>query len=277
MKVVTLANSDPNPYVDAFWKWWPEMYKDLWTLRITGGEPLMNPGAMQFFDLLEKEPAPQLEISINSNLGVTTKKINKMADRVQSLLDHKKIKSFSLFTSIEGWGAQAEYMRTGLQCDHWESNFVEMLNRGSKVNIMCTFNILCVATFTNFLNKVIEWRKQFGYDSIAFDSPYLKEPPHWMINILPREFLMKHMDANLKFIQDNKEWFSDVEYERMKRVRDYADQNPVSEEKIREGRRDFYSFFTENDKRVVGLNLLEVFPMYEDFYNLCKEVYDNYE
>jgi organic radical activating enzyme len=268
---------DDNPYVDAFWKWWPTLRNDLWTLRITGGEPLMNPGAMQFFDLLEKEPAPQLEISINSNLGVTTKKINKMADRVQSLLDHKKIKSFSLFTSIEGWGAQAEYMRTGLQCDHWESNFVEMLNRGSKVNIMCTFNILCVATFTNFLNKVIEWRKQFGYDSIAFDSPYLKEPPHWMINILPREFLMKHMDANLKFIQDNKEWFSDVEYERMKRVRDYADQNPVSEEKIREGRRDFYSFFTENDKRVVGLNLLEVFPMYEDFYNLCKEVYDNYE
>ena len=268
---------DDNPYVDAFWKWWPTLRNDLWTLRITGGEPLMNPGAMQFFDLLEKEPAPQLEISINSNLGVTTKKINKMADRVQSLLDHKKIKSFSLFTSIEGWGAQAEYMRTGLQCDHWESNFVEMLNRGSKINIMCTFNILCVATFTNFLNKVIEWRKQFGYDSIAFDSPYLKEPPHWMINILPREFLMKHMDANLKFIQDNKEWFSDVEYERMKRVRDYADQNPVSEEKIREGRRDFYSFFTENDKRVVGLNLLEVFPMYEDFYNLCKEVYDNYE
>jgi hypothetical protein len=62
----------------------------------------------------------------------------------------------------------------------------------------------------------------------------------------------------------------------MKRVRDYADQNPVSEEKIREGRRDFYSFFTENDKRVVGLNLLEVFPMYEDFYNDCKEVYENY-
>jgi|TARA_B110000977_G_C11090792_1_gene496807 organic radical activating enzyme len=267
---------DDNPYVEAFWKWWPTLRNDLWTLRITGGEPLMNPGAMQFFDLLEKEPAPQLEISINSNLGVTTKKINKMADRVQSLLDHKKIKSFSLFTSIEGWGAQAEYMRTGLQCDHWESNFVEMLNRGSKINIMCTFNILCVATFTNFLNKVIEWRKQYGYHAIAFDSPHLKEPPHWMINILPRDFLMKHMDANLKFIQDNKEWFTDVEYEKMKRVRDYADQNPVSEEKIREGRRDFYSFFTENDKRVVGLNLLEVFPMYEDFYNDCKEVYENY-
>jgi organic radical activating enzyme len=267
---------DDNPYVEAFWKWWPDLRKDLHTLRITGGEPLMNPGAMQFFDLLEKEPAPQLEISINSNLGVTTQKMDKMYNRVQSLQDQNKIKKFSLFTSIEGWGSQAEYMRTGLQCDHWERNFLEAIDRGFKVNIMCTFNILCVATFQNFLQKVIDWRKTYGKEALGFDTPYLKEPPHWMITILPRDFLMKHMDANLKFIQDNKEWFTDVEYEKMKRVRDYADQNPVSEEKIREGRRDFYSFFTENDKRVVGLNLLEVFPMYEDFYNDCKEVYENY-
>ncbi len=268
---------DDNPYVEAFWKWWPDLRKDLHTLRITGGEPLMNPGAMQFFDLLEKEPAPQLEISINSNLGVTTQKMDKMYNRVQSLQDQNKIRKFSLFTSIEGWGSQAEYMRTGLKCDHWERNFLEAIDRGFKVNIMCTFNVLCVATFTNFLQKVVDWRKKYGREVLGFDTPYLKEPPHWMINILPREFLMKHMDANLKFIEDNKEYFTSVEYEKMRRVRDYADQNPVDKEKIRQGRRDFYSFVKENDKRVVGLNLLEVFPVYEDFYNQCKEVYNNYE
>jgi len=271
---------DENPYIDAFWKWWPSLRKDLWTLRITGGEPLMNPGAMQFFDLLEKEPAPQLEISINSNLGVSKSKMNKMFDRIESLLEQKKIKSFSLYTSIEGWGEQAEYMRTGLKCDHWEDNLREALTRGFQVGIMCTFNVLCVATYQNFLERVIHWRKQLGeskFKKLQFDIPYLKEPPHWMLNILPRDFLMPHMDANLKFIEDNKEWFTDVEYEKMKRVRDYADQNPVDENKIRQGRRDFYSFFKENDKRLVGLNLLEVFPMYEDFYNQCKEVYDNYE
>ena len=271
---------DENPYIDAFWKWWPSLRKDLWTLRITGGEPLMNPGAMQFFDLLEKEPAPQLEISINSNLGVTKAKMNKMFDRVQSLLDQGKIKSFSLYTSIEGWGAQAEYMRTGMKCEHWEENLQEALTRGFQVGIMCTFNVLCVATYQNFLERVIHWRKQLGdskFRKLQFDIPYLKEPPHWMLNILPRDFLMLHMDENLKFIEDNKEWFTDVEYEKMKRVRDYADQNPVDKNKIQQGRRDFYSFFAENDKRLVGLNLLEVFPMYEDFYNQCKEVYDTYE
>lgn len=268
---------DDNPYIDAFWKWWPDLRKDLHTLRITGGEPLMNPGAMQFFDLLEKEPAPQLEISINSNLGVTAQKVDKMFNRVQSLLDQNKIRKFSLFTSIEGWGPQAEYMRTGLQCNHWERNFIEAIERGFKVNIMCTFNILCVATFTNFLERVIYWRKKYGKNSLGFDTPYLKEPPHWMINILPQEFLEAHMDKNLQFIIDNQEWFTDVEYEKMKRVRDYAFQNSVSQEKINNGRRDFYSFFTESDQRNVGLNLLEVFPEYEDFYNQCKKVYKNYD
>jgi organic radical activating enzyme len=270
---------DDNPYIEAFWKWWPSLRKDLWTLRITGGEPLMNPGSMQFFDLLEKEPAPQLEISINTNLGVTKNKMIKFFDRVQSLLEQKKIKSFSLYTSIEGWGEQAEYMRTGLKCDHWEENFKEALSRGFKIGIMCTYNVLCVATYQNFLKRVMHWRKEIGSQGlhqIQFDVPYLKEPPHWMLNILPRDFLMPHMDDTLKFIADNKDWFTDVEYEKFKRVRDYADQNPVDKEKIHQGRRDFYSFFKENDKRL-GTDLLKTFPMYEDFYNQCKKVYDNYD
>jgi MoaA/NifB/PqqE/SkfB family radical SAM enzyme len=28
-----------NPYVTAFWKWWPDLYKKLEVFRITGGEP----------------------------------------------------------------------------------------------------------------------------------------------------------------------------------------------------------------------------------------------
>jgi len=271
---------DDNPYIEAFWKWWPELRKDLSTLRITGGEPLMNPGAMQFFDLLEKEPAPQLDISLNSNLGVSKQKINRLYTRIQSLLDNKKIRSFSLYTSIEGWGEQAEYMRTGLKTEHWENNLKEAIRRDFKVGLMCTFNVLCVATFKNFLEKVIDWRSNLGMKipmhQLQFDTPYLKEPPHWMLNILPNDFLQSNMDANLDFIKENKKWFTDVEFEKMRRVRDYAFANPVSEELIKRGRRDFYVFFTENDKRL-GTNLQKTFPEYTDFYLLCEKVYKNYE
>jgi organic radical activating enzyme len=269
------APKDENPYIEAFWKWWPSLRNDLHTLRITGGEPLMNPGAMQFFDLLEKEPAPQLEISLNSNLGVTTAKIDRLFDRIQSLLDQKKIRKFSLFTSIEGWGDQAEYMRTGLKCPHWERNFTQAIERGFKVNIMCTFNVLCVATFDNFLSRVMYWRKKYGKEALAFDTPYLKEPPHWMLNILPKEFNW-YMDEHLKMMNANKDYFTSVEIAKMQRVRDYMYQNPVDEKKIQQGRRDFYSFFKENDKRL-GTDLLKTFPQYKEFYEHCKGVFEQWK
>lgn len=266
---------DENPYIEAFWKWWPSLRNDLHTLRITGGEPLMNPAAMDFFDLLEIEPAPHLEITLNSNLGVTYDRVDRLIERVQSLLRQKKIRKFSFFTSIDSWGEQAEYMRTGLKCEHWERNMFEVAKAGATVNLMCTYNILCVTNFQSLLTKVIEWRKKLGFEAVAFDTPYLKEPPHWMINILPKYFL-KYQEDTLKFMEDNREWFTDVEYEKFKRVTDYMRENPIGEEKIKQGRRDFYSFFTENDRRL-GTNLLKIFPEYVDFYSMCKETYENYD
>lgn len=266
---------DENPYIEAFWKWWPSLRNDLHTLRITGGEPLMNKGAMQFFDLLEQEPAPQLEITLNSNLGVSFAKVDNLIERVQSLLAQKKIRKFSFFTSIEGWGPQAEYMRTGMDCAHWERNMKAVMKTGATINLMCTFNVLCVATFRKFLEKVIEWRKEFGKEAVSFDTPYLKEPPHWMIKILTPDFI-PYMDANLQFIQDNPDYFTGVEYEKFKRVTNYMKEHELTPEHIRAGRRDFFSFFNENDNRL-GTNLVELFPEYKDFYALCKQVYLNYD
>jgi hypothetical protein len=53
-------------------------------------------------------------------------------------------------------------------------------------------------------------------------------------------------------------------------------EHDISEDKIRAGRRDFYVFFTENDKRT-GTALLKTFPEYTEFYALCKDIYENYD
>jgi hypothetical protein len=83
------------------------------------------------------------------------------------------------------------------------------------------------------------------------------------------------MDNTLEFIKSS-EWLSDLEYEKFLRVTDYMKAKTIPEEKIRAGRRDFYSFFTENDKRL-GTNLLTTFPEYTEFYNFCKDIYNNYD
>ena len=280
--------NDENPYVDAFWAWWPELRKDLKVFRITGGEPLMNSNTFKLLDMLDKEPAPDLQLHINSNLGVTPRLVEKMSRQVAKLLAEGKIKDFRLFTSIDGWGKQAEYMRTGLNCEVWEQNMRTFLDivPNSRINFMITFNVLCVATFRKLLDKIVALRKEFGsldgnghQQRISFDTPYLKEPPHWMINILPKEFIV-YMYDHLRFMQVNgrnadRTWgFDQVEYEKLKRVVDYMEQNPVADARIRDGRRDFYSFFTENDKRL-KTDFLTTFPEYTGFYKLCEQVYEN--
>jgi len=275
---------EENPYVDAFWKWWPSLRNDLHTLRLTGGEPLMNPPTYRFLDILDQEPAPGLNLSMNSNMGISFEKFDTAIDKIRKLLDEKKINSFTLFTSIDSWGPKAEYMRGGLDCAHWERNlryYLHMFPQAT-INFMCTFNVLCVTNFQMLFEKIIEWRKEFGAGRISFDTPYLKEPPHWMINILPESF-HTYMDDNMKFLQDNPQWFNDVEIEKWKRVTDYmktplntAAHPQLTDDLIKRGRRDFWVFFNEYDERR-GLNFDETFPEYVEFKNFCKTVYDEYE
>lgn len=273
-----------NPYVDAWWRWWPELSKTLNILRITGGEPLMHKTTWKLFDHLRNEPKPHLELNLNSNLGVKHAMVDKLADNVNDLLSNNKIKTFKLFTSMDTWGKRAEYIRTGLNLEIWEKNFDTYITKTSRpVTFMCTFNILSVTSFTDFLAKILEWRAKYNhlYDSdttrkIRFDTPYLKEPLQYDMHILPKDKFLPYFDKILTFIDDNRNEndptkFSDLEFERFRRVRDYFETVNYPEEKILEGRKDFYNWFTEYDKRR-NVNFIETFPDMLDFWNLCKEL-----
>jgi len=64
-----------NPYVTAFWEWWPDMYKDLKVFRMTGGEPLMDKNTFKVLDYIVDHPNPDLELSITSNMCPTDQKL----------------------------------------------------------------------------------------------------------------------------------------------------------------------------------------------------------
>ena len=287
-------DEENNPYIDAFWKWWPDLRKDLRVLRITGGEALMHPSTFKLLDFIDENPAPDLELVINSNLGVANTRVVRMAEKVSKLLSEKKLKQFTMFTSIDSWGAQAEYMRRGLDMNTWLNNIDTYLTTvpNSVINFMITYNVLSVAYFRPLLENILILRKKYNTPNswiqrIQFDTPYLKEPPHWMINLLPKEEFGHYFDDDLQFIKDNlakpgsgtsNMQFAEHEFEKFSRVRDYYYEGGtrVTEDLIRRGRRDFHSFFPEYDKRS-NSNLLELFPAYANFAKLCKETYDQYE
>jgi len=270
---------EKNPYVDAWWKWWPELRKTLTILRITGGEPLMHTSTWKLLDSLEKDPMPKLELNINSNLGVKSRLVDKMIESINSLTASNSIKRFKLYTSIDTWGPRAEYIRTGLDLMLWERNLDTYLKEtGQPISFMITFNILSVTTFKELLVKILEWRAMYNnYNKtdqpqmVRFDTPYLKEPLQYDMNILPKEDFMPYMHDSLKFMENNLDEtdlnkFSPVEFEKFRRVVDYMKSTVYSDEKLIEGREDFYNWFNTLDTRR-GTDFLKTFPEMANFLN----------
>ena len=209
---------EENPYVDAFWKWWPELRKTLNIMRITGGEPTMHRSTYQVLDEIDKDPMPWLELNINSNLGTKTALVEKMSKSVRKLVDEGKIRTFKLFSSIDTWGPRAEYNRTGLDIELWEKNLHTYLSlTNSPVTFMITFNLFSVTSFQSLLEKILEWRNTYDwYDDpvnpqhrIRFDTPYLRGPLQYDMNLLPKEEFMPYMEDALQYMKDN----VDVEWE----------------------------------------------------------------
>ncbi len=268
---------EDNPYVDAWWRWWPQVKKTLNILRITGGEPLLHQSTWRLLEDLDKNPLPNLELNINSNLGVKTVLVDRLAEKVKDLMANNKIRRFKLFTSLDTWGPQAEYIRTGLDLEVWEKNFHTYLTTTvTPITFMVTFNILTVTNFKSLLEKFLEWRKQYGwYDHlkehrIRFDTPYLKEPLQYDMNILPKEEFMPYMRDALAFMKENvnnndSSKFTELEYEKFRRVVDYMETTVYSDKQLKEGRTDFHRWFTEFDRRR-GTDFLQVFPEYKQFF-----------
>jgi hypothetical protein len=277
-----IYEEETNPYVDAWWRWWPEVRKTLTILRITGGEPLLQQSTWKLLDDLEINPLPNLELNINTNFGVKPILIDRLVEKINNLIAKNCIKDFKIFTSIDTWGKPAEYIRTGLDLTVWERNLDTYLTRTSlPITFMCTFNILTVTNFQSLLEKILEWRVKYNgtdqnkWQRVRFDTPFLKEPLQYDMNLLPKEEFMPYMTRHLDFIlanvdDKNRSKFSELEYEKFLRVVKYMESSIYTPEKLKEGKRDFFNWFTEYDRRR-GTDFQNTFPDLVKFYNDCKQ------
>jgi len=162
---IAYKNREHNPYLDAFWKWFPEAYKRLKFYRITGGEPLLSKETFRSIDWLIQNPNPELDFSINSNMGVPDKLWYSFLDKIKVLANGNYVKKFTLFTSVDAWGEKAEYLRPGLDFDLFKKRYEEVLNIGGvRCVIMCTFNLLSVTSIQQLLEWQSELRSRYNID-----------------------------------------------------------------------------------------------------------------
>jgi MoaA/NifB/PqqE/SkfB family radical SAM enzyme len=259
-------HSEDNPYVDAFWKWFPEAISHLRVFRITGGEPLLSKDTWKVFEYIKLNPQPNLEIAINTNLSVDKKIIDKFIEEINEL--SKYVKKIDVYTSLESVGEQAEYSRFGLNFNLWNKNIRAILsNTKSTVAIMTTVNILSMSTFNQFIDLVMELRSEFNHsyenNRIPININYLRWPQHLSVKLLSQDIreqysleIKQHCESWLKYYK--KHQYARLyleEWDQINRFCDYL----VVEEETKIARDDFVQYIIEYDLRR-NTNFKNTFP-----------------
>jgi len=285
-----IHHTEHNPYVEAFWKWWPELYPTLDTFRITGGEPLLAKETWTVLDYIEQNPRPDLNLAINTNMGVPKKTIARLVNYYKRL--EGKVKTFEIYTSCEANGSAAEYIRYGMKFNEFIENvdgFLKATGPNSRVNFMITFNILSIPSFQQFLEWIFVLRQRHNETDAMNRVPmmiaYLRYPPFLSMRIADRttrlhfakaikEYVNEHVNPEPskllvrdgKIITPQTGRFYLEEIDQVNRLCDFMLTNMGSE--LYRNQKDFGLFIQEYDKRR-GTDFNSTFPTLSKFYEEC--------
>ena len=278
-----ISNKDVNPYVDAFWKWWPKLYDSLEIFRITGGEPLLNKNTFKVLNYVIENPNPNLELGINTNLNPPDDIFEKFIEKIKIVINEGKVGKLKIYTSAEAWGKQAEYIRYGMNYDQWLSNIHRIYREIPNIEftIMSTYNFLSLFSYQDFMKDILEIKRTYAsFDKgtpMFLDTPYLRYPSHQAVFILEPKMLNRIYDQ-VTFAYQNLEYanwygtahrgFYEGEADKLRRIYDVAKDIEVTDKTITD-RIDFIKFVDEHDRRR-GTDFLATFPEMADTYHKWK-------
>jgi len=276
-----IPSRDTNPYVDAFWQWWPELYPKLKHFRMTGGEPLMDKNTYKVFDYVLALPNPELHLNVTSNFSVEPALMEKYLGYVKQLCN-TQIEHFMQFVSLDsGIPAHAEYIRHGMNANRVVDNverFLTEIPYRNSLTFIITMNNLSVLGIQRQLDYILSLRRTHSttYQRVWFDTPLLRTPTWQSIQILPEvyvgvlERVADWMELNLETADKPFQGFKDYEVQRMRRDIDWMREGRnLDPNYVKLQRADFYRFFNEHDKRR-NTDFLETFPEMKEFWNECK-------
>lgn len=172
---------------EKLFAWLQNNVQHLTNFNILGGEPLYQREFDRCLELFDQCPAPNLDLQIYTNLNTTPDRLMDAVERVNQLIQQRKLKNFTVTASLDCWGPAQEYARFPLNLESWEHNFNLLLAQPwIKLIIGSTITPLTVKTLPELMQKIQQWRRRrpvYQY----FNS--VNSPSHMFIDIYGNRFL----------------------------------------------------------------------------------------
>jgi hypothetical protein len=276
-----IPNRDHNPYVDAFWDWWPTVYPELEHFRMTGGEPLLDRNTYRVFDYVLANPSPKLHLNVTSNFSVDEKSWQKYLGYVKQLCEGERIEHFMQYVSLDSFGSQAEYIRHGLDFELlWDrvNQFLTEIPGRNSITFIVTMNNLSVTGLPHLFAGILGLRKIYSttYQRIWFDTPVLRTPTWQSLQLLPDSYVeqLEHLWAwmirQAETEQNRFQGFKDYEIARLDRdIAWMRDGQKLDKQYVNRNKADFYRFFSEHDRRR-NTDFLKTFPEMSAWWQECE-------
>ena len=279
----------------------------------------MDSNTYKVLDYIYENPNAWLELSITTNMcppktELWDKFINKMCKLEQMQIWESErynpgsgnnwyvnmaTKNNALFVSVDSVGAQAEYIRTGLDYVQMQKNVDEFLlkTHNSTLTFINTFNILSVPGIKSFMEYILKLRSRNDRDAqgvkkipiydpwhehpdqivyprqrVWFDIPLLRYPDWLSSNILP-ESMDHYITEAIDFMRqheihsdDEFVGFHDFEIAKLERNLAWISENRQSGSELQRHRENLTEFIKQMDERR-HTNFTEVFPELSEIVN----------
>ena len=267
-------------FIEKFWEWFAKVGRqNVERLGIIGGEPLIMPEFYSFMDRIiasikeiESERDAKLIVWVVTNMNTPPAYLEKFITYLKSM--NKEIK-FEILVSMESVGKRAEYIRNGVNWERFEKNVNTILGLKDvdfNFGFILSQNILSITNVKEMIQFIENLYFKHGRP-ISIKQSIVTHPTWQNPTNLTPDFA-KYLDDAIEYMKSNVEKMPVVAdyYGRYDQYIHYLSNLShaikTNSTDIVNDRKMFASWFDLYDRRR-KLNLLETFPEYGNFYNLC--------
>jgi hypothetical protein len=240
-----------NPYVEAFWRWWPDLYPKL---------------------------KQDLHLNVTSNFCPPVPALgDRYFNMVKTMCDGAMIEHFMQFVSLDAWGEKAEYIRNGMDFTTvWYNvnKYLTDIKGHNSITFIITMNNLSVSSLKTLMENILRLRKEYSntYQRVWFDTPILRTPTWQHIGLLDQSFDVYFEEAidYMKTHHHSTDMVAFRDFEIAKLQRCYATMRQGIEDKHTH-MANFWRFFVAHDVRR-NTSLLKTFPEYDHWFKECQQL-----